>query len=116
MNNKLFLIIAEVGDGQDFRYTPRFYFEDEAEALALSHRLNQAATSTYSLEVLPVSRRGATHDALHAAALGVLQSADPEAVSTVRYLVKSVDVYVASVEGAPRSQAEAVFRAIRDLG
>lgn len=112
----LHVIVAETGDGQDFIYSPRFYLEDRAEALALSKRLNQAATSTYSLETLPVARRGPDHDALHAAALDVLRSLDPLALSLVRYVVRPVSTFVAPRENAPTSQAEALFRAIRDLG
>lgn len=112
----IYVIIAEVGDGQDFRYDPRFYFATEAEALALSARLNQAATSTFSMDTLPTARRGPLHDVLRDAALAALQSLDPDAVPTVRYVVKDVSSFTAPSEGAPANQAVALFRTIRDFG
>lgn len=112
----LYIVVAETGDGQDFKYDLRFHFATEAPALALSKRLNQAATSTFSLDQLPEQRQGSNHVALCAAALAVLQSLDPQAPVLVRYKVRQVEPYVGPTEPAPTSNFEALFRAIRDLG
>lgn len=112
------IIVAEEGlqGTAEFDYSPRFGpFDSYAEAQALSKRLNQAATSTYTLTLLPPRRRGSNHDQLAAAALAVLQSVDPAATATVNYAVKWIDAPPAVVEGPPESPAHALFRAVRDL-
>lgn len=112
------LIAAEDGGGSDFRYVTRFLFDDEAEARAVAQKLNNAATSTYTLSQLPKLRQAPEpkHGERLAAALVVLQALDPAAQPTTYYRVQSVAEWVAPSEGAPGSQAEALFRAIRDLG
>jgi hypothetical protein len=111
------LIIAEDGSGSDFSYSARFYFDDEAPARALAQKLNNAATSTFTLTELPAHRKAPEpkHSERVTAALAVLQALDPAALPTTYYRVQSVAAWVAPNEGAPSSQAEALFRAIRDL-
>jgi hypothetical protein len=112
------IIVAEEGlqGNAEFSYSPRFGpFDSEAAAQAVSKRLNQAATSTYTLTLLPPQRRGSNHTDLAQAALDVLQSLDPHASSTVNYSVRYIDSFEPSVEGPPASPAHALFRAVRDL-
>lgn len=107
------IVIAEFDDGH---YAPRFILDDLDQALALSARLNQAATSAYSMDSLPENRRGPMHEILRAAAMEVLQMFDPAGVPTVRYVVKEVRSFDEPAEAPPSNPAVALFRTIRDFG
>lgn len=118
--NPIYIIVAESGSGSEFRYSPRFYFTGataQADAEHLSKRLNQAATTVYSLTLLPQERRDpATHDTLVAIALGVLQELDPGATAVTHYRVLSATSYTEPTLGAPANPAQDVFRRVRELG
>lgn len=101
----------------DLVFTPAFFFSNEADARAVSTKLNNVATAVYSLFTQPLTRRAPSpiYDQRLADALGVLQSWDPDATVESQYHVSEVVAFVQPSEGAPSSANVALFRAIRDL-
>jgi len=118
---------------------PRFYVLREdgdqaaelAEALALSTRLNRAASLTYMTTQYPTARRGADHDVWIAAGLATLQALDADATVDTLYSVESASAYAGPNESVtaeltammvafqasatpPATVYEAMFRLIRD--
>ena len=118
---------------------PRFYIlrqdgnqsAELAEALALSTRLNRAASLTYMTTQYPTARRGTDHDTWIAAGLTALQQLDPDATVDTLYSVESAVPYSGPNESVtaeltammvafqassspPATVYEAMFRLIRD--
>jgi hypothetical protein len=113
------------------RYEPRFHFETQAEALALSRRLNRAMTTWYALEELPEQRKGPDHEQQRTKAKGAVLVLDAEATRDARYFVEQshdysgpmddvTPVFVAlmtafqQLPNPPADPFEALFRLIRD--
>ncbi len=114
-------------------HTPRFVVNtSEADALALSTRLNRAATITYWTDQYPSARRGPDHELWNTNGIASLQAMDAQAVPGTHYSVGQASEYTGPNEDVtpvlqalmvayashssdpPASVHEAIFRLIRD--
>lgn len=118
---------------------PRFYVlredgdldAERADALALSTRLNRAASLTYMTTQYPTARRGTDHQFWIDAGLAALHALDEHATVDTLYSVEGAEPYTGPNESVtaeltammvafqsssspPNSVYEAMFRLIRD--
>ena len=118
---------------------PRFYVlrqdgnqaAELADALALSTRLNRAASLTWMTTQYPNARRGADHQLWIDAGISALRALDPQATVDTLYSVESATPYTGPNESVtaeltammvafqassspPATVYEAMFRLIRD--
>jgi hypothetical protein len=113
------------------RKEPKFWFDTEAEAVALSGRLNRSMITWYSLVNLPPERQGPDHQFQLANAEAAAKAADDEAVDDAKYSVESVGQYagpndnvmpaivalmtaMGQLPNPPTNVFAALFRLIRD--
>lgn len=127
------VIMAQYSEAGEVLHKPRFLVtSSEADALALSTRLNRAASLTYMTAQYPTARRGVDHEQWTEAGLFSLQAMDPLAVPGTLYSVGQAAAYAGPSESVvavltammiafaqtsahpPATPHEAVFRLIRD--
>jgi len=128
------IIMAQyVDDNGVEQHKPRFLVTtSEADALALSMRLNRAGSLTFMTAQYPIARRGVDHAQWMAAGLASLQAMDELAVPGTLYSVGQASEYTGPAESVlpvlgammtsfaqhsadpPATPHEAVFRLIRD--
>jgi hypothetical protein len=110
------VIVAESGDGSDFKYEPRYVWQaEEAEAQAVWRRFTHASNSVHSLATLPDNRRGPDHEIVLEAARAALRYLDPQATDDLRYAVKRVAPFELGEEPPAANAVEQLWRTARDL-
>lgn len=128
---KAYTATVDVAGKDRRRNEPKFWFDTEAAALALSGRLNRSMITWYALVNLPPERQGPDHPFQLVNAEAVAKAADKDATPDAKYWVDASNEYdgpsdnvmpaivalmtaMAQLPDPPANVFEALFRLIRD--